>query len=56
MDVKVLVKKVSVIYSYDGNLGHETLTIYAKLHSHFLILLHIKFVFDWQSHFQKEDI
>ena len=46
--------KVFVIYSHGGHLGHVTLTIYATFHSPFLILLHIKFGFDWPSSFRKK--
>ena len=44
------------IYIHGGHLGHVTLTIYTHFHSHFLILPHIKFGFDWTSGFWKEDV
>ena len=47
---------IFVIYSHGGHLGHVTMTIYTNYHSLFLMMLHIKFGFDWQSGFKEEDV
>ena len=44
------------LYSHDGHLGHDTLTIYTDIHSLFLTMFHIKFGFDWPSSFIEEDV
>ena len=41
--------KIFVTYSHGGHLGHATMNFYANFHSLFLMMLHIKFGFDWQS-------
>ena len=46
--------KVFAIYSHGGHLGHVTLTIYITFHSPFLMMLHIKFGFDWPSGFRED--
>ena len=46
--------KVLAIYSHGGHLGQETLTIYINFHSPFLMMLHIKFGFDWPSGFRAD--
>ena len=48
--------KVFAIYSHGGHLGHMTMTIYIYFHSHFLIMLLIKFGFDWPSSFREENL
>ena len=47
-------KNVFAIYSHGGHLGHVTLTIYTNFHCPFLMMLHIKFGFDWPSGFRGE--
>ena len=47
---------VFAIYSHGGHLGHVTLTSYTNFHSLFLIMLHIKFGFDWPSGFREDDL
>ena len=46
--------KVFAIYGHGGHLGHVTLTIYINFHSPFLMMLHIKFGFDWPSGFRED--
>ena len=56
----VLEKKIFLkgfaIYSHDGHLGHVAWTIYINFHPPFLMMLHIKFGFDWPSGFGEEGI
>ena len=44
------------IYSYGGNLGHATMTIYINFHSAFPRMLRMKFGFDWPSGLKEEDV
>ena len=44
--------KIFAIYSHVGHLGHVTMTIYTNFHFPFLIMLHMKFDFDWPSGFR----
>ena len=44
------------IYSHGGHLGHVTLTFYTKFHSPYLIMLHIKFGFNWPNGFREDDV
>ena len=46
--------KVFVIYSHGSHLGHVTLTIYIIFHCPFIMMLHIKFGFDWPSSFRED--
>ena len=46
--------KVFAIYSHGSHLGHVTLIIYINVHCPFLMILHIKFGFDWPSGFIAE--
>ena len=48
--------KVFAIYSHGSHLGYVTLTIYIKFHCSFLMILHIKFGFDWPSGFRADDV
>ena len=48
------VLKVLAIYSHGGHLGHVTLTFYIKFHSPYLMMLHIKFGFNWLSGFRED--
>ena len=52
----VLEKKVSVIYSHDGHLGHVNWTIDSNCFSLFLRMLHVKFYIDWPSGFRGEGV
>ena len=47
---------VFTVYRHDGHLGYITWTIYISFHSPFLMMLHIKFGFDWQSGFREKKI
>ena len=42
------------IYGHGGHLGHVTWIIYIHIGSHFLLMLHIKFGFDWPSGFREK--
>ena len=44
--------KVFIIYGFGGHLGHVTWIIYLYFHSPFILMLHIKFGFDWPSSFR----
>ena len=54
LEKKIL--KVFAIYSPDSHLGHVTLTIYTNIHCPVLMILHIKFGFDWPSGFRADDV
>ena len=43
------------IHSHGGHLGHVTWAIYTNFHSHFPMMLHIKFGFNWPSGFRDEN-
>ena len=45
-----------MIYGHGGHLGHVTWTSYIHIGSPFLLMLHIKFGFDWPSGFREEDL
>ena len=44
------------IYGYGGHLGHVTWIVYIHVGYPFLLMLHIKFGFDWPSGFRGDDI
>ena len=44
------------MYGHGGHLGHETWTIYIHIDYPFLLMLHIKFGFDWPSGFRGDDV
>ena len=44
------------IYGHGGHLGHVTLIIYIHIGNPFLLMLHIKFGFDWPSGFRGDDV
>ena len=48
----MLKKKIFVVYSHGGHLGHVNMTIYANFHALFMRMLHITFGFDWPSGFR----
>ena len=56
----VLEKKIFegffTIYGHGGHLGHVTWIFYIHISYPFLLMLHIKFGFDWPSGFRREDI
>ena len=56
----VLEKKIFegffTIYGHGGHLGHVTWIIYILIGYPFLLMLHIKFGFDWPSGFRGEDV
>ena len=43
-------------YGHGGHLGHVTWIIYIHIGYPFLLMLYIKFGFDWSSGFRGEDI
>ena len=48
--------RVFTIYGHDGHLGHVTWIFYIHICYPFLLMLHIKFGFDWPSGFRGEDV
>ena len=44
------------IYGHGGHLGHVTLFIYIYIGYPFLLMLHIKFGFNWPSAFRGDDV
>ena len=44
------------MYGHGGHLGHVTWISYIHIGSHFLLMLHIKFGFDWPSGFRGDDV
>ena len=59
IDPPVLEKKIfegSLPYIGMAAIGHVTWIIYIHIGSPFLLMLHIKFGFDWSSGFRGEDI
>ena len=44
------------IYGHGGHLGHVTWIIYIHIGYPFLLMLHIKFGFDWPSGFRGHDV
>ena len=55
----VLEKKifeVFTIYGHCGHLGHGTWIIYIHIDYPFLLMLHIKFGFDWPTGFRGDDV
>ena len=60
IDPPVLEKKifgrVFTIYGHHGHLGHVTWIIYIHIDYLFLLMLHIKFGFDWPSGFRGDDV
>ena len=55
IDPPVLEKKIFV-YGHRGHLGHVTWIIYIYIDYPFLLMLHIKFGFDWPSGFRGDDV
>ena len=47
---------VFIIYGHGGHLGHVTRIIYIYNVYPFLLMLHIKFGFDWPSGFRGDDV
>ena len=45
-----------LIYGHGGHLGHVTWIFYIHICYPFLLMLHIKFRFDWPSGFRGEDV
>ena len=43
-------------YGHGGHLGHVTWIIYIHIGYPFLLMLHIKFSFDWPSCFRGDDV
>ena len=60
IDPPVLEKKIFegffTIYGHHGHLGHVTWIIYIHIDYPFLLMLHIKFGFDWPSDFRGDDV
>ena len=59
IDPPVLEKKIFegfLPYMHGGHLGHVTWIIYIHIGYPFLLMLHIKFGFDWPSGFRGEDV
>ena len=44
------------MYGHRGHLGHVTWIIYIHIDYPFLLMLHIKFGFDWPSGFRGDDV
>ena len=44
------------IYGHGGHLGHVTWIIYIHIESPILLMLNIKFIFDWPSGFRGENV
>ena len=55
IDPPVLEKKIT-IYGHCGHLGHVTWIIYIHIDNPFLLMLHIKFGFDWPTGFRGDDV
>ena len=55
-DKKFLKGFYHICHGHDGHLGHVTLIIYIHIGYPFLLMLHIKFGFDWQSGFRGDDV
>ena len=60
IDPPVLEKKIFegffTIYGHCGHLGHVTWIIYIHIDYPFLLMLHIKFGFDWPTGFRGDDV
>ena len=61
IDLPVLEKKIfegflPYIYGHRGHLGHVTWIIYIHIDNPFLLMLHIKFGFDWPNGFRGDDV
>ena len=60
IDPPVLEKKIFegffAIYGHRGHLGHVTWIIYIHIDNPFLLMLHIKFGFDWPCGFRGDDV
>ena len=56
IDPPVLEKKIFTIYWHCGHLGHVTWIIYIYIDYPFLLMLHIKFGFDWPTGFKGDDV
>ena len=48
--------RVFTIYGHGGHLGYVTLIIYIHIGYPFLLMLHIKFGFNWPSGFRGDDV
>ena len=48
--------RVFTIYGHGSHLGHVTWIIYVHIDYPFLLMLHIKFGFDWPSGFKGDDV
>ena len=46
----------TILYGHGGHLGHVTLIIYIYIGYPFLLMLHIKFGFNWPSGFRGDDV
>ena len=44
------------MYGHGGHLGHVAWISYLHIGSPFLLMLHIKFGFDWPSGFRGDDV
>ena len=44
------------MYGHGSHLGHVTWISYIHIGSPFLLMLHIKFGFDWPSGFREDDV
>ena len=53
---KKIFEEFFTIYGHGGHLGHVTWIFYIHIGSPFLLMLHIKFGFDWPSGFREEDV
>ena len=53
---KKIFLRVFTIYGHGGHLGHVTWISYLHIGSPFLLMLHIKFGFDWPSEFRGDDV
>ena len=60
IDPPVLEKKIFEgflpYYGHCGHLGHVTWIIYIYIDYPFLLMLHIKFGFDWPTNFRGDDV
>ena len=60
IDQPVLEKKIFKGFlpynGHCGHLGHATYIIYIHIDNPFLLMLHIKFGFDWPSGFRGDDV
>ena len=53
---KKIFLRVFTIYGHGSHLGHVTWISYLHIGSPFLLMLHIKFGFDWPSGFRGDDV